>query len=359
MSRRQIHVATEPDYEVSVGTGLLSEVEALVRGFSGCAILSDTNVEPLYASRLTGLEGAPRKVVAAGEDSKSFETLEDVLEFLSNSGLDRGSCLVALGGGVVGDLAGLAASLFMRGIAFVQCPTTLLAQVDASVGGKTAVNLRSGKNLAGTFHQPAAVFADVTTLASLAQEEYASGLGEVVKTALIGGEPLLKLLESEHEAILARKPDVLIEVVEHCVRIKAGIVAEDEREAGRRKCLNLGHTFAHAIEHAAGYGAVPHGVAVACGLALAVRFSAEQGLLADQALVERSLGLLERLGLPTTLAALGRKAELDSAALLHGMRHDKKGPSGEARLVLPRAVGQIEVDVRADSAALEHFLARA
>ena len=358
---REVSVATEPPYAVRIGRGLLADV-AQTPGLSGPGtrrvVLSDENVAPLYLDRLVGLQDAPRLVVAAGESSKSFAVLERVLDFLVEARLDRGSCLVALGGGVIGDLGGLAASLYMRGIALVQCPTTLLAQVDSSVGGKTAVNLGGGKNLAGTFHQPRAVLADIDTLATLSEAEYASGLGEVVKSALIDGGSLLELLERNTQPILDRDLDVLEEVVDRCVRIKADVVARDEFEGGPRKSLNLGHTFGHAIEHAAGYGRVPHGVAVATGLCLAARFSARSGVLEDAALPERLTSLLTALHLPTTIAELCASHDLELSVddLLAGMRHDKKGSADEARLVLMRSAGDIVLDVPAETDALRAAL---
>jgi 3-dehydroquinate synthase len=356
---KTVRVATEPPYEVRIGRGLLREVAAGTARFTRRAVLSDDIVASLYLDRLKGLD-APSMAVPAGEASKSMATLERVLDFMAEADLDRGSCLVALGGGVVGDLAGLAASLYMRGIAFVQVPTTLLAQVDASVGGKTAVDLAAGKNLAGTFHQPALVLADTDTLATLPEREYRSGLGEVVKSALIDGEEALQVLERGTAAIVARDPEVLAGVVERCVRLKAAIVARDPTEKRERKVLNLGHTFAHAIERSTGYGTIPHGIAVAVGLILALHTSRELGLLADAALPGRVERILRNLGLPHDLAAFqnAHPAKLGAAEMLAGARHDKKGTSSGARLVLPRAAGRIEVDVEVDHPRFRGLLER-
>lgn len=356
VSERRLRVATAPAYEVRIGRGLLAAV-AEAAGDRPVVVLTDETVERLHGARLTGLERAPRVVVAPGEGSKSFATLERVLEALADAGLDRRSRLVALGGGVVGDLGGLAASLYMRGIEFVQCPTTLLSQVDSSVGGKTAVNLRAGKNLAGTFHQPRAVLADVDTLATLSEEEYASGLGEVLKTALLEGGELLALLEARADELRARAPEVLVDVVARCVATKAAVVARDEREAGPRKALNLGHTFAHGIEHAAGYGTVPHGVAVAVGLRLAAEYARRCGAAEDATLPERVARLLSALGLPAELAALRARVALPAEALLEGMRHDKKGAAGVPRLVLLERPGAPLLDVEAEPALLRELLA--
>jgi 3-dehydroquinate synthase len=341
-----VRVATDPPYEVRIGRGLLREVVSQTARFSARAVLTDEVVGPLYLARLEGLT-ARAHAVPAGEGSKRFAVLERVLDFMAASDLDRGACLVALGGGVVGDLGGLAASLYMRGIAFAQVPTTLLAQVDASVGGKTAVDLAAGKNLAGTFHQPAVVLADTDTLATLPDVEFRSGLGEVVKSALLDGDAALAALEGAVPALLARDPDVLADVVARCVRTKAAIVARDPGEHGERKILNLGHTFAHAIERAAGYGAVPHGLAVATGLALALRASERAGILADAALPGRIDRLLRGLALPHDLVALraAYPAVPDEARIAAAMRHDKKGVAGRPRFVLPKRAGAIEIDV--------------
>ena len=331
-------------FGVRVGAGALAAAAAETTGT--VLVLTDANVEPLHRARLTGLEEAPTCVVSPGEPSKSLAVLERVLGEMAAAGLDRGSSLVALGGGVVGDLGGLAASLYMRGIAVVQCPTTLLAQVDASVGGKTAVNLAAGRNLAGTFHAPRAVLADVDALATLPEVELRSGLGEAVKTALVEPAPdaggLLGVLEARAEDLAGGDPEALEEVVARCVAIKSAVVDEDEREAGPRKVLNLGHTFAHAIESAGGY-AVPHGLAVAAGLALSLAAARAAGILADAELPGRVDALLARLGLPRGAADV--LAGVDADAVVEAMRLDKKARGGAPRLVLPRAAGDLALDV--------------
>ena len=353
-----VRVAADPPYEVRIGRGLLGEVAGAAGRFSNCAVLTDAVVAPLYLGRI-GIPAERSWTIPAGEASKSFPVLERVLEFLAEKDLDRGSCLVALGGGVVGDLGGLAASLYMRGIAVLHAPTTLLAQVDSSVGGKTAVDLAAGKNLAGTFHPPAEVIADTSTLATLPDREFRSGLGEVVKSALIEGEDALAALEREKTTILARDPDRLAEVVGRCVRLKARIVARDPKEKGPRKALNLGHTFAHAIERASEYGSVPHGVAVAVGISAALRASRELGLLADVALPRRVDRILSDLGLPRDLATLrAAYPEVpDAATIADAMRHDKKGRAGEPRFVLPKSAGAVEIDVALEPARVEALIA--
>jgi 3-dehydroquinate synthase len=342
-----VRVLTEPEYDVRIGRGLLSDVGQATAHFSRRAVLSDEHVAGLYQAKLGSLEKVPSFIVPPGEDSKSLATLELVLEFMAKSSLDRRSCLIALGGGVIGDLGGLAASLYMRGIALVQVPTTLLAQVDSSVGGKTAINLRKGKNLAGTFHQPWLVLADTETLSTLSDDEYRSGLGEVVKAALIEGEAAFARLEQSADGIVNRDRDTLAETIASCVRTKAEIVARDPEERSERKSLNLGHTFAHGIEHAAGYGRIPHGVAVGVGILLALSVSREMGMLKDSALPERVRDLLLRFGMSTSLDALRRASRmpLSTADILAGTWHDKKGGAGRPRLVLPEAPGELRLDV--------------
>jgi 3-dehydroquinate synthase len=349
-----IQVTTEPRYEVLVGRGLLAEAAQRSAHYSARALLSDTNVAPLYGGSL-GLPDATRAhLVPAGESTKSFAELERVLEFLARTGLDRQSCLLVLGGGVVGDLGGLAAALYMRGIAFVQLPTTLLAQVDSSVGGKTAVNLAAGKNLAGAFHQPSLVLADTATLATLDAEEFRSGLGEVLKTALVSGEPLLARLESARKELVARDPDLLAGIIADCVRTKAAVVARDPTEKGERAKLNLGHTFAHAIEGVAGYGAIPHGIAVGTGLVLALRLAQRLELLRDPALAARAQGLLASFGMPDSLGTLRKRyhAMLEPSELVRAMRLDKKSRSGRPAFVVPRAPGELVLGLEIDEAVL-------
>lgn len=358
MTLRRLEVATATPYEVVVGPGALDELARHLPEGRPCAIVSDRNVARLHGDRLGALASRPGIALPPGEDTKSFQVLENLLDFLVEIGMDRHSTLVAFGGGVVGDLAGLAAALFMRGIPCVQVPTTLLAQVDSSVGGKTAVNLRGGKNLAGAFHQPGLVLADTALLATLPEDELASGLGEVVKTALIGDPELLAILERRAEAVLARDPEVLAEVVARCVTVKAGVVARDTSETGERKSLNLGHTFAHGIEQAAGYGTIPHGLAVGVGLVLALEASQRVGVLTDPELPARTRALLEHLGLPTDLDALRRRATgLEPERLIAGMRHDKKGRSGEPAFVLLAGIGRIALDQRLPDGLLAELLA--
>lgn len=354
----RVTVGGASPYEVAIGPGVLAGVARAAGEASALAVVADEAVAPLHARRL-GAAGEAPLLLAAGEATKSFARLEALLEALAERRLDRRACLVALGGGATCDVVGLAASLYLRGVAVVHCPTTLLAQVDASVGGKTAVNLRAGKNLAGTFHAPRAVLADTETLATLPARELASGLGEVVKSALVGDGELLALLEREAPRLLARDPALLALVVERCVRVKAAVVAADEREQGERRVLNLGHTFAHALEHAAGYGVLPHGIAVGTGLALALAAAARAGVLEDADLPGRVGRLLERLGLFPGLDALRRAfgVPLPRERVVAAFAADKKGARGSPLFVLPRRTGALATDVPLAPELLDALLA--
>ncbi|MEM7517313.1 MAG: 3-dehydroquinate synthase family protein, partial [Planctomycetota bacterium] len=319
-----VTVRSDPTYEVRVGSGVLGEVKEFAQAYSRACILTDENVEPLWADALD-LNGVARLVVPAGEDSKRFAACESVLEQMIEAGLDRSSVLLALGGGVVGDLGGLCASLFLRGIDWIACPTSLLAQVDSSVGGKTGVNLKHGKNLAGTFHPPARVFADLRTLKTLPEAEIHSGLGEVAKAAVIEGRALWALLEDHAAGLLQLEEGALQVVVAACIQSKARIVAEDTKESGLRKALNLGHTFGHALEQVLGPGTIPHGVAVAAGLGAAARASAAIGLLEDDSLPARVDAMLSHLNLPHGASELRAAGHTwDDAAFLEAMKSDKK-----------------------------------
>jgi len=354
-------VATDPPSRIRIRTGGLgAELERLAAEAGPPAFLVvDARVLELYADKLGAAADLPRFVVQPGEASKSLSNLEALLIALTEAGLDRTSRLLSFGGGVTSDLAGLAAALYMRGIAWTSVPTTLLAQVDASVGGKTAVNLPLGKNLVGAFHQPTDVIVDTTLLATLEPNEWRSGLGEVLKAALLGarldnGTLLFDWLEARPEGDLAA-PDPSrtataedanrwATLVHACIAHKASVVTADFKETGAREQLNLGHTFAHAIEHVAGFGTIPHGIAVAAGLAMALELSRTEGLLEDAKLPERTASLAMQLGLPTGLEALEGElgSKLDREALGSAMRLDKKASDGAMRFVLPSAVGAWE-----------------
>ena len=342
-------------YPVWIGRGLLADGarwRARLRG-RHALVVSNRTVAPLYLERVAqGLDGLHWSsfLLEDGEIHKNFANVGHVLEALASLGATRDACVIALGGGVVGDLAGFAAACWMRGIDFVQMPTTLLAMVDSSVGGKTGVNLPAGKNLAGAFHQPRAVIADIDTLGTLPGREYRAGLAEVVKGAAIGDPAFFGWLEAHADALAARDDDTVAEAIARKVRYKAGVVARDETEQGERALLNLGHTFGHALETAGNYTALLHGEAVAIGMLLAARLSERLGMspAADTARMQR---LLARLGLPVACPV-----DADPQQLLGLMRLDKKNTAGTLRLILWRGIGRAEMVGGVDEAAVMSVL---
>jgi 3-dehydroquinate synthase len=328
-------------YDIRIGADLLRLMGDLVRPLNlgrHLGLLTHPALAELYGSVVVeSLRGAGHEVtlltVPAGEESKSLAEAGRLCQELVRARLDRGSALIALGGGVIGDLAGFVAAILYRGIAFVSLPTTVLAQVDSSVGGKTGVNLPEGKNLVGAFSQPRLVVADVLTLHTLSEREYRSGLAEVVKHAMIADADLFRLLEARTDRILARDPGTLQEIVARSCRIKTRIVEADEREAGVRAILNFGHTVGHAMEAALGYGVITHGEAVAHGMLVAVALSVRRGLC-PEADAARLHGLLQRFGL------LGH-ALPSPEALETYMVSDKKARDGVLQFVLTRGVGSV------------------
>lgn len=350
-------------YEVRVGDGLLDTAGEHIRPFlkrGRTAVVSDETVWGLHGERLTaalanaGIEAHP-VIVPPGEQTKSFEGLADLSDRLLALELDRGDLITAFGGGVVGDLAGFAAAIYKRGIDFVQIPTTLLAQVDSSVGGKTAIDTPRGKNLVGAFHQPRLVLADLSVLGSLPDREMRAGYAEVIKYGLLGDRRFFEWLEANGGAVLGREPAALTEAVARSVEMKAGIVAEDEREQGRRALLNLGHTFGHALEAETGYGAaLLHGEAVGVGTALAFRFSAAQGLCEAQD-AERAVRGIAAAGLPVTLADVPGHP-FSAERLVSHMAQDKKAEGGRLTFILARALGEAFVAKDVDAGAVRRFL---
>jgi len=329
-------------YPIRIGRGLLDDPAALAALVTGrhALVVTDANVAPHYLARvMAALSGKTTAslVLPAGEQEKTLARFGEVMAALAALGASRDATVVALGGGVVGDLAGFAAACWMRGVRFVQLPTTLLAMVDSSVGGKTAVDLPQGKNLVGAFHQPAAVLADVATLDTLPARELRAGLAEVVKYGAIGDAEFFAWLEDNAEALLARDPGALAHAIATSCAHKAGVVARDETEQGERMRLNFGHTFGHAIETEQGYGGLLHGEAIAVGMVLAARLSADLGR-APWSDTARLAALLERLGLPVELPH-----GLRGDALLARMRLDKKAVSGAVRLILWTGLGQADV----------------
>lgn len=332
----------ERRYPVHVGRALLSDTDTLEGALAGGEVLvvTDDNVAPLYLDTITralSFREPGTLVLPAGEEHKTLASVATIIDRLVELGCRRDATIIALGGGAIGDVAGFAAACYMRGIGVVQVPTTLLAQVDASVGGKTGVNHPAGKNLIGAFHQPNAVVADTGTLATLPDREYRAGLAEVVKYGLIRDAGFFDWLEANADAFGQGNLDVLTTAIVRSVRNKAEVVAADEREDGERALLNLGHTFAHALETTTGYRRWLHGEAVAIGLVRAACLSARMGLCSTDVEV-RTRSLLERLGLDTSIPD-----SLEPEELLEAMRLDKKAVAGGLRFVLLEDIGRSRV----------------
>lgn len=331
-------------YEVHVGTDLLGEVgRCLSAVLQPCrvVVVCDKRVAPLYAQPLEeGLEAAgfvpTRTVIPPGEEHKTLASAQRLYDAFFDAQLDRKCAALALGGGVVGDLTGFAAATFMRGIAFVQVPTTLLAQVDASVGGKVAVNHPRGKNMIGAFHQPRAVFADIATLGTLPHDELVNGLVEVIKHGVIRDRALFDFVETHLDEILRMEESALEHIVWRSVQIKAAVVEADEREDGLRAILNYGHTVGHAIESLTNFVGYSHGAAVAVGMCCCARMAVRMGLLAEGE-GQRIEELLRRLGLDT------RARGLDPTKIYHQLYADKKTERGKLRFVLPTTIGNVVI----------------
>ena len=353
-------------YEVLIGRGLLPRAAALIGeriGKARCAIVTDSNVAQHHlatlqeALRAQGLH-AGTEVLAPGEATKSFAAMARLCERLLEMGLERGDLVVALGGGVIGDLAGFAASVVRRGIRFVQIPTTLLAQVDSSVGGKTGINTPQGKNLVGTFHQPSLVLADIDALATLPARQFRAGYAEAAKYGLLGDADFFAWLEQSWRDVFAKDAAALTRAIATSVQGKADIVARDETESGDRMLLNLGHTFGHALEAWAGFSdRLLHGEAIAIGIVQAFRISRELGF-ASQDAVARAQAHLHAVGLPTGIGDLPGSERPSAAALMEIMGQDKKVRAGRLTLILARGIGQafITRDVAGDT--VLEFLSR-
>jgi 3-dehydroquinate synthase len=332
-------------YPIRIGSGLLARLGRFCSGLSlgkRCAVITDSRVAPLYAeTALSSLRQAgfhPVLItVPAGETAKSLANVGRCYDALAAQRLERKSFIVALGGGVVGDLAGFVAATYLRGIPFVQVPTTLLAQVDSSVGGKTGVNLRAGKNLVGAFYQPRLVLCDLDTLRTLPPREYRAGLAEVIKYGIIYDHRLFAALERDLPRLQAQEPAILARVVARCCQIKAEVVGQDETESGLRAILNFGHTIGHGLEAISSYGKYLHGEAISVGQVGAARLSAAlTGLCArDTARIEQ---LLARAGLPTRVAL----SRAQTARLFDAMKLDKKVKDGEIKFVLARHIGSVQ-----------------
>ncbi|BBM01038.1 3-dehydroquinate synthase [Microbulbifer sp. GL-2] len=333
----------ERSYPITVGSKLLGDPQYLlpyIRGQQVCIVTNET-IAPLYLAQLKkGLSSFDKVDVVElpdGESFKTLDTLNRIFDTLLEQRHNRTTTLIALGGGVVGDMCGFAAASYQRGVDFIQVPTTLLAQVDSSVGGKTGVNHPLGKNMIGAFYQPRLVLADMDTLRTLPDREFSAGIAEVIKYGLICDEPFFSWIEDNIDALLSRDPQVLAYAVDRCCRDKAKVVANDEREAGRRAILNFGHTFGHAIEAVQGYGRWLHGEAVAAGMVMALELSRLQGDV-DEVLLERVRSLLNKAQLP-------QQSPVDMTVdhFLKAMQVDKKVVDGKLRLVLLKALGDAKV----------------
>lgn len=338
---------SEKPYDIVIGGGLLSAAatfwQAWTQEAKHAIIITDDQVDERYAEPVAEIfaEAGIRTdvcVVEAGEESKCVATAEMLWQKLMECGTDRKSVVVAVGGGVPGDLAGFVAATLNRGLRFMQIPTTLLAQVDSSVGGKVGVNLPQGKNLVGAFWQPVGVLADTDTLQTLDERQYRAGLAEVVKYGVSLDKPFFEFLEGNVASILAREESVLTQIIARCCERKAAVVLEDEREtSGKRALLNYGHTFGHAVEKLCGFGTVLHGEAVGMGMVfaaeLAMRLSPQNSLLEE--VFVRQQALLKRLGIPYEAPLL------DAGKAIQAMRHDKKAEHGSLRFVLPEQLGKV------------------
>ncbi len=334
----------ERSYSIKIAPGILDDAGILVRGVSKTQkliLVSNPTVFPLYGPKVvSSLESAGFQVQVAlmpdGETYKNMAEAEKILDDMLAANLERGSMVIALGGGVVGDLAGFVAAIYQRGIDFVQLPTTLLAQVDSSVGGKVAVNHPRGKNLIGAFHQPRLVLIDINTLATLNDKEFRSGLGEVIKYGIIYDASFFNYLEENAQKIIDRNPECLSTIIYYSCRIKSEIVAEDEREEGLRAVLNLGHTFGHAIEKLTSYNVYSHGEAVAIGTMAAVNLAQDEGFLQESE-ANRIRELYRQMGIPTAFPPLPPE-EVYTAML-----NDKKVAEGRLRIVLPQGIGDFTI----------------
>ncbi len=346
-------------YPIHIGENLLTDTDGLRQLLaphlrsSQVAVVSNATVAALYAAQVEAALPAQRMdlfTMQDGEQYKNLQTYGALLDFLMAHRHNRTTCLIALGGGVVGDLCGFAAATFQRGVDFIQIPTTLLAQVDSSVGGKTAVNHPSGKNMIGAFYQPRAVLIDTTVLRTLPLREYAAGLAEVVKYGVIADAEFFDWLEAHVDALNAREENALNHVIRRSCEIKAAVVAQDERESGMRAILNFGHTFGHAIENLSGYGAWLHGEAVALGMVMAARFSEQLGCLQPGHAL-RLRQLLSALQLPVKL-----RGAVESEALVEAMGMDKKAADGRLRFIITKSFGSAELTDLEDEGVLRGVL---
>ena len=342
----------DKSYPIYIGIDLLSMKSLFVDQIQGRQVMIVTNktIAPLYLDKLKSiLDGfnVQTVILPDGEKFKKLETLNKVFDALLEAKFDRTSTLIALGGGVIGDITGFAAASYQRGVGFIQVPTTLLSQVDSSVGGKTGINHELGKNMIGAFYQPKAVIIDVNTLDTLSNQEFSAGMAEVIKYGLLGNADFLSMLEANIESIMARKKDLIIEVIFNCCQDKARIVELDEFEKGKRALLNLGHTFGHGIENAFGYGNYLHGEAVSIGMVMAAKLSKDEGNLSHEETL-RVESILSKADLPISI-----NKTIDSETLITAMSLDKKSIDGKIRLVLLKSLGDSYLT---DSYSNENFM---
>ena len=332
------------DCRIHIGRNILGSLGALACNYGigqRFAIITNPRVRSLYGNKISqSLEGAGLEheffMIDDSETSKTLENAKRLFSELSAAGFDRESCIIGLGGGVVGDLAGFVAATYMRGIELIHIPTTLLAQIDSAIGGKTGLNLPEGKNLVGTFHQPALVISDIAALMTLPERDLKSGLAEAVKYGMACDAELFSILENNIEGIMQMDPDTLEQIVTRCIAIKARIVEEDVRDHGKRLVLNYGHTLGHALEAASGYTRYSHGEAVALGMIFAARVAVNSGMM-DAKELGRLCTLITTFGLPA------RIEDAECEAILDFMEADKKGRDGKLRLVLPSGIGKAAI----------------
>ncbi len=340
----EIITATYPggEYPIYIGRALINDQQLMTKHIVAKQIMIVTNetIAPLYLEKIRSNFSdyhCDYIIIPDGESFKKFETWRTILDTLANHKHHRDTTVVALGGGVIGDTAGFAAACYHRGVAYMQIPTTLLAQVDASIGGKTAINHAQGKNLIGAFHHPRAVIIDIDTLSTLPEREFRAGISEIIKAALIKDEKLFKQLENVADKLLAREPDVLIHIIKQACIIKKDVVAKDATEQNERALLNFGHTFGHAIEHNLGYEKWLHGEAVAVGMMLAANLSEKKGWLPIDDL-NRIYQLISTMQLPTHLPA-----KIKSEALIDAMQSDKKILDQQLRFILLKKIGEATI----------------
>ena len=335
----------ERSYTIATGSGILKNIGKSLERFDfskKAAIVSNPTVFNLYGKTLvSSLSTSGFEIIEIilpdGEEYKNLSSVERIYEQLLKMRFDRRSVLIALGGGVVGDITGYAASTYMRGIDFIQVPTTLLAQVDSSVGGKTGVNHALGKNMIGTFWQPRLVWVDISTLHTLSRRNFLAGIAEIVKYGIIWDSTFFDFLEKKRETLLSLNPDDIIHIIRRSCEIKADVVSRDERESGLRAILNFGHTIGHAIETATGYTTFLHGEAIAIGMHVEAILANEAGLISSEG-VSRIRHLLKTFGLPTEIPA-----SIDIPALFEAMKLDKKAVSGDVKFILPEQIGRVRI----------------